>query len=72
MLEDNLTSEEVVFQCGWCGEFVSTEARRLKVCFVPQRDLDDGRLLVRYGVFCSPYCAERSTLIDTNYTPDEG
>jgi hypothetical protein len=48
---------DYVFQCDHCGTYVSADAA--VTYYVPQRDLDDGRVLVVVGVYCGRYCGEK-------------
>lgn len=48
-----------VFQCDYCGEYVPI-ADAVEY-FVPQRDLDDGRVLVITGTYCGTFCGERGS-----------
>ena len=50
---------EYVFQCDYCGEYVPTSKAVEYV--VPQRPLDDGRVLAIIGTYCGTYCGSKDT-----------
>jgi hypothetical protein len=47
-----------VFQCDYCGTFVSVDCAH--VSYELRRPLSDDRWLVTAGTFCGRYCSERA------------
>jgi hypothetical protein len=54
--------ETYVYQCAWCGTFTAPDDAHLYL--VGGERLPDGRVQVRPGTYCSPYCGRQDASIN--------